>query len=339
MIRRLMPVLLLLVFGCGEDLWRPPAAMRVLASKEKFLLQYSRKPGQLDRYRASFTVRARGATWAEEDVEQVIYDETIYKVREGLHKVAFRRRDLTRTSRRQGRKGQIVEDVPLDRDPDITPNFFVERGNPRKYYVVSSRGIFAMRKARDRLDPDKERFQYPFHYVVGESLAFLLPVLPEEAKKVGVEDKWAEEIPVIVGHAYMRNDFFLKVTQVVESTALTEDKRKLVVIGFKLEGTFDSGDPKFARRFTDEERTNTKLRTAVAGEGKVYFDPVLGKAIWKNLRYTVVSAYQRKALLPRGEGTGETSKEDVTETTFSFACRLMRPGEKVTMPREPRVGP
>ncbi len=353
MIRKLALVLLFASVGCRGDLWYPPPAERIEGSKEEFVLRYARKPGQLDRYRASYSVRASGASWMEEDVEQVIYDETIGKVREGLFQVAFRRRDLKRESRKQGRRGQIVEDVPLDRDPDITPNFFVERGSPRNYYVISSRGIFAMRKTRDPVKPEVERFSYPFHYVVGESLAFLLPILPEEGKKVGVGASWVEELPIIVGRAYMRNDFPLKVEHTVESVRVVREKkkekskkgekprvvRKYVVIEFNFAGSFDSGDEEYARRFTDKERTRLRLRTELTGEGKVYFDPVLGKPLWRSLNYTIISELGRRVMLPRGETTGETLQEETIETTFSFASRLMAPDERVQRPRERQLGP
>lgn len=353
MIRKLALVLLFASVGCRGDLWYPPPAELIVESKEEFLLRYSRKPGQLDRYRASYSVRASGSSWMEEDVEQVIYDETIGEVREGLAQVAFRRRDLTRESRRQGRRGQIVEDVPLDRDPDITPNFFVERGSTRKYYVISSRGTFAMRKTRDPTKPGVEKFPYPFHYVIGESLAFLLPILPEEGKKVGVGARWVEELPIIIGRAYMRNDFSLKVEHTVKSVRVEREKkegkskkgekprvvRKYVVIEFKLAGSFDSGDEEYARRFTDQERTRLRLRTELTGEGKIYFDPVLGKAFWKTLSYTIVSEHGRRVMLPRGETTGETFQVETIETTFSFASRLMAPDEPVRRPRERQMGP
>lgn len=339
MIRRVLVVSFVALAGCRGELWYPPDAQKVPESREKFLLSYTRKPGQLDRYRASFKLKRTGSAWMEEEVEQVIYDETVSRDEEGRFQVAFRRRDLTRTARRQGRKGQIVEDVPLDRDPEITPNFFVERGTPRNYYVISPRGLFAMRKRHDPLNPEEERFQYPFHYVAGESLAFLLPVLPEKGKKLGVGGRWTVELPVIVGRSYGRNDFALEVEHTVESVVELGGGRKCVVIDFKFKGLFDSGDEKFAKRFTDAERTRRKSRCEVTGQGKVYFDPVLGKALWKTLDYTVASRYGRKVLLPRGEKTGETMKVDVTETTFSFASRLMARGERVTRPRETRAGP
>ena len=339
MTRRVLSVSFVALVGCRGELWSPPDAQKVPESKEKFLISYSRKVGQLDRYRASFTLRRSGSAWMEEKVEQVIYDETISQDEKGRFQVAFRRRDLTRTARRKGKMGQIVEDVPLDRDPEVTPNFFVERGNPRNYYVISARGLFAMRKAHDPLNPEEERFMYPFHYVAGESLAFLLPVLPEKGKKLGVGGRWTVKLPVIVGRTYMRNDFILKVEHTIESVIKLGGGRKCVVIDFKFKGVFDSGDEQFAKRFSDVERTRSKSRAEVTGEVKVYFDPVLGKALWKTLDYTVASRYSRRMLLPRGERTGETMKVEVAETKFSFASRLMARGERVTRPRETRTGP
>ena len=332
--RKIVPFVVVLSVGCKPELWYPPAAQEISESKQKFTPRYARRPGQLERYRASFTQRMKGSTWTEEDVEQVIYDETIGKIREGLFQVAFRRRDLTRTSRGQGRRGVLVEDVPLDRDPDITPNFFVERGSARNYYVVSARGVFAMRKSRDPLNPEQERFLYPFHYIMGESLAFLLPILPKKGQKVGVGDRWVEELPVVVGRNYMRNDFPLKVEHTVDSVMRLNDGPKCVVVSFKFEGLFDSRADEFARRFTDGERSRFHLRTEVTGRGKIFFDPVRGKALWKSLDYEIVREYGREEMLPRGGAEqGVKWQTDKTETTFSFRSRLMTRNEKVVRPR------
>lgn len=340
MIRKLLAAFIVASIGCRGELWYPPRAQRIPETREKFRLSYFRKPGRLDRYRASFTLSASGSTRMEEEVEQVLYDETTSEGEgeNGLFQVAFRRRDLTRTFRRWTKRGLVIEDVPFDGDPDITPNFFVMRGSPRNYYMVSRRGLFAMRKARDPLNPEIERFLYPFHYVVGESLVFLLPVLPKKGRKVGVGDRWTEKLPVIVGRSYMKNDFDLKVEHTVESVRRLESRRKCVVIEFKFQGSFDSGDEKFAKRFTDVERTRFKLRTDVTGEGKVYFDPVLGKVLWKTLDYQVVSEYGHRMMLPRGQAKGETLKKELTEEEFSFASRLMGPDEKVVQPRQDRGG-
>ena len=117
MIRKLALVLLFASVGCRGELWDPPPAELIVESKEEFLLRYARKPGQLDRYLASYSVRASGSSWMEEDVEQVIYDETYAFRQWGLYIAA-----IVLTAK--GRKNFTLDDVLQVLRDELIPDLY-----------------------------------------------------------------------------------------------------------------------------------------------------------------------------------------------------------------------
>jgi len=324
--------------GCGGGMSVSLPFVGPVSAEEAFrprTLRFRREVGPPDRYKARYSIRVRNDLQADETATAGLFyycsgkeegppahDRVVMWKQEEERNVLEVRPKAPR-DRRVKRRSNARSWQPV-----VTPNTEAEPGKRGlRYLRVNDLGQI-LRATRT-----------PFHFVWYDSLCYFWPVLPRHEVRPG--DRWAWDVPVIVGREFSNNLMSLHARfHFVEMGRLAgrggAGGPAVAVIEYSYYGLLDTGDPIDAAKMPPNSPGLLWRRHAVEGKGLAYLDVEGGKMIWKSEEFTVtiehktVSVRRSEDKKPRREGPGP-DEADVeyhkVVNTVAFVARLLGPGE------------
>ena len=295
-------------------------------------LRFRREVGPPDRYQAKYSIRVRNDLLVDETVTAGLFyyctgkeegppahDRVVIwkqeEERDSLEVMPKAARDRRVKRRSNTRPWQ----------PVVTPNTGAEPGK---------RGLRYLRV--NDLGQILRATKTPFHFVWYDSLCYFWPVLPKHEVKPG--DRWAWDVPVIVGREFTNNLMSLhaRFHFVGMGTLAGRGGANVAVIEYTYYGVLDTGDPIDAAKMPPNTPGLLWRRHGIEGKGLAYLDVDCGKVVWKSEEYTVtienktVSVTRDEQKKPRrvGPGPDEADAEyHKVVNTVAFVARLLGPGE------------
>jgi hypothetical protein len=327
----------LILGGCGTLTLSLPFVGPVPA-EEAFQpreLRFRREVGSPDRYQAKYSIRVRNDLQIDETVtaELSYYCSGKEEGPPPRDRVIIWKqeteRDLLEVRPKAPRDRQAVrKDHTRNWQPVLTPNTGAEPGRRGYRYIrINELGQILRAKAT------------PFHFVYYDSLCYFWPVLPKHKVRPG--DRWAWDVPVIVGREFTNNLMSLHARfHFVEMGRLRgrggADGPTVAVIDYSYYGLLDTGVPIDATKMPPNTPGLLWRRHAVEGEGRAYLDIKRGKIIWKSEKYTATVEQKTVSVTRKAEDEsrrkatrpGEPDVEHHrTVNTVEFVARLLAPGE------------
>jgi hypothetical protein len=313
-------MLFVLVAGCGPgfrlDVSAPPVLQEPRASAVEISWRLPEKTPVQYLYR--YSQRARGNATMKEAAEGIISITNEGQMDGKFYKLYVTCRETKRQKVEVVKNRQIIDNKPRHASPAISPNVVRDETNPAVLlYPVDKYWRFGVRE------------QSSFHYLVNDTLAYLLPAFAPRDVQAG--DEWTVRIPVIMGTIYGNNEFTLTCEHKLERFVSLPSGHDAAEIAFTIEGSFDTSAEPYARRFSDAVRSSRRVVQTVSGEGRALFDLAAGLLTWKDVTYTVASTGSRERIeRDLSRKTSKTYWEDESyEADTSVTWRFRQPGEPV----------
>lgn len=306
--------------GCGQIYQMDVSAPPVMEEPRTAGVEIAwRLPEDMPiQYKYRYSQQARGTVSLKEAAEGIISVTKEGEMEQGFSNLYFSCRETNRRRVEVVRNRQIINNKPRHASPAISPNVIRDKANPSiLLYPVDKYWRFGVRE------------QSPFHYLVNDTLAYLLPAFAP--RKVVPGDEWTVRLPVIMGTIYGNNEFTLTCTHRLERFVSLPSGHDAAEISFTIEGSFDTSQEPYARRFSDAVRSSRRLVQNVDGAGRALFDLAAGILVWKELQYHISSTTSRERIerdLSRKKSI--TYWEDQTYEADTRVTWLFRqPGERI----------
>jgi hypothetical protein len=300
-------------------------------------LRFRREVGPPDRYQAKYSIQYRNDLQRDETITAELSYYTIGKEKgppERDRVIILKReekRDLLEVRPKAARDRRVTrKDHTRNEQPEITPNAEPVPGRRGfRYIQINELGQIA-RATRT-----------PFHYVFYDSLCYFWPVLPKYDVRPG--DRWAWDVPVIVGREFSNNLMSLHARfHFVEVGRLSSrggaNGPLVAVIDYSYYGSLDTGVQMDATKMPSNAPGLLWRRHAVEGEGRAYLDIENGKIIWKSEKYSSVIEQKTASVTRKADEGSRKSARPVEadvdyhrrESKVEFVARLLAPGEVAT---------
>ncbi len=328
--------------GCAP--WMPsmPKGTALPQPKERtFELSYWRAAGTVERYEWFLARKSNGPGThiSRERTRSLIMEYCLGKTSQDLDKVYFRRREYAREFMQTFvRKGEgdrdevvtIIDETPRDGPVILTDNRGRDSDKPwvTFYYTIARDGQFGMLPERK------------YHLLVGDSAAFLFPILPKKPVKVG--DSWERATAIRVGMSNRPYQFEVKMTaKLSEIVKLQKEgkERLCAKVEYEYRGQFNSEDHP---ELSAAEILPVRTRHEVKGSGWGRWGLKEGRFLWKDdvLEVRIIRRLP-KVTRTQEEGKQETHtsfQDDVEEHHVHVRARYLDYQERMRPSRSRRKG-